>query len=542
MGWLQRLQTLKEQKPPSVAVEANELFPDLHDHLSRYARYEELEDDARKALIIETRNALRYGNFCLSIEESRQAVQESAVLACNLHESLCNIIIVPSQQSETHSNNGDPKCRLFAARMMSNLVTANAATARCVMDTVALSPSAEEVSNSIRNTVSDSLESNTVETPSQNQVNWVDMMLGCARTGNRDALGATVAALHNAVSILDEVSSSSTVATKLANDQLLMSTLLRLMLPTKTTLDNSNQKSAADSATEWISLLLEHLSRLGLLPQIYTSVGATIVTPEHVVLLHCMSAAVDEWLESPTSTASPHPFAKNGTDLAASHFFLAEEASRIRTKVTDADATTTDASELALSKSALIVILEILATSLGSDKNESLGRARVKLGADSAILSNISHDLATMVDTLLKANHTTKARDLTLTDYEQRWITTLVRLMGNLSYRCRFNQDALRELEVPLAGATEVRTALHVMLSCTSLAPGCFTLREWAIVALRNVLEGNEKNQALVEKLEAQQPLQSTELENMGLRVDMDRRGQVKIVPKDPPPASQSDL
>ena len=54
---------------------------------------------------------------------------------------------------------------------------------------------------------------------------------------------------------------------------------------------------------------------------------------------------------------------------------------------------------------------------------------------------------------------------------------------------------------------------------------------KWAIVALRNVLEGNLENQELLEKLEVQQLLQSPELEKMGLQVDLDRRGTtVKIV------------
>jgi ataxin-10 len=244
--------------------------------------------------------------------------------------------------------------------------------------------------------------------------------------------------------------------------------------------------------------------------------------------------AVDNWLESSSLLEKPHPLASTGDSLAASHLFLAEQVSIIRStlqgKAVSEDAG--DDSELALAKAALLIILEILAASLGNDRSQYLSLARTKLGKDSNLLSDVSHDLGTMVDALLKANHGLKARDMTMSETEQRWITTLVRLLGNLSYRCRSNQDALRLLQIPLEGATEERTALHVLLSCTSLAPGCFTLREWAIVALRNVLEGNEENQALVEKLEAQQPMQSTELERMGLRVDMDRHGKVKIVQK----------
>jgi hypothetical protein len=132
-----------------------------------------------------------------------------------------------------------------------------------------------------------------------------------------------------------------------------------------------------------------------------------------------------------------------------------------------------------------------------------------------------------------------------MSEDEQRSIVGLIRLLGNVCYRCRKNQDLIRQTIVPLSAlpadvsglnnTLHQRTALHVLLSCTSFSYGCFTLREWAIVALRNVLEGNEANQELVEKLEAQEPLQSAELEKMNLRVDMNRQGEVRIVPLNKP-------
>jgi hypothetical protein len=139
-----------------------------------------------------------------------------------------------------------------------------------------------------------------------------------------------------------------------------------------------------------------------------------------------------------------------------------------------------------------------------------------------------------MVDRLSESCHGKKARELSLSDDEQRRITTLVRLIGNLCFRCRQNQDLMRTTLVPLqestASVSPERTALHVLLSCTSFAYGCFTLREWVTLALRNVLEGNHVNQNLVEQLEAQQPVQKVELEKLGLSVKVDRGGQVKLV------------
>ena len=60
----------------------------------------------------------------------------------------------------------------------------------------------------------------------------------------------------------------------------------------------------------------------------------------------------------------------------------------------------------------------------------------------------------------------------------------------------------------------------------------CFTLREWAVVAIRSALENNRANQAVVAELEARSAVQSTELEDMGIRVDLDvARGQVSVAP-----------
>jgi hypothetical protein len=39
-----------------------------------------------------------------------------------------------------------------------------------------------------------------------------------------------------------------------------------------------------------------------------------------------------------------------------------------------------------------------------------------------------------------------------------------------------------------------------IAIFCTSFSGGCFALHKWAVVALQNVLEGNEANQELVEK------------------------------------------
>ena len=178
-----------------------------------------------------------------------------------------------------------------------------------------------------------------------------------------------------------------------------------------------------------------------------------------------------------------------------------------------------DPNDMELSKAARTVILEILASLLGDDSTPKLAKIRSQVGQESTFIQDNSRDLGAIVDILSKKNQGLKARELKMSDEEQRWITTLVRTLGNACFRCKPNQDLMRSTLVPTPtwmGINAERTALHVLLSCTSFSYGCFTLREWAIVALRNVLEGNEDNQTLVERLQAQEPLQNVELEKNG--------------------------
>jgi hypothetical protein len=51
-------------------------------------------------------------------------------------------------------------------------------------------------------------------------------------------------------------------------------------------------------------------------------------------------------------------------------------------------------------------------------------------------------------------------------------------------------------------------------------------LREWTVVAIRNALEQNPDNQAIVAELEARAPVQSETLQELGIRLELDpRRG-----------------
>jgi hypothetical protein len=516
--------------------------------LSQNQAKDDTEKENRKTLILETRKALRFGLACLSIEDNdtRRAIQNEA-LACGWLEPLPRIL--------SHSK-GDSKCRLSAAQLFSNLVTANPESAFAVVEKLPPSPSNDYISSKIRDglSVSDT-STGTPELESNDSIepNWTEMLLCSARLGSRDTLAAVVAALHNCIVSLedypgqdDSTGKHASFRGKIASSRLLICTLLRQLVSIKTVNESLKKEETEpkadckDSATEWISILLMKLCRMGMLPKIYQSAGSGelsgSVFPEQTILLHCLREDVEFTVADHSDTfdqCNPLGGEAGEGGRVASHLFLVRQSSRIRlAAATDNDG---DSMHIALGKSALSTILDILAEVLGVDTKDA-GLIRLRIAEETSFLQESALDLGRVVDHLSVSNSGRTTRQLTMLDEERQTVTVLVRLLGNLCFLCRRNQDLLRTTLVPSTRPDneilpQERSALHVLLSCTSFSYTCFTLREWAVVAIRNVLDKNEQNQAEVAKLDSQQPVQSAELNAMGVRVDLDSRGKVSVVP-----------
>jgi hypothetical protein len=54
------------------------------------------------------------------------------------------------------------------------------------------------------------------------------------------------------------------------------------------------------------------------------------------------------------------------------------------------------------------------------------------------------------------------------------------------------------------------------------------------VVAIRNALHQNDLNMAVVANLEAQQALQTSTLGELGIRVNLDTKGNVSVSPAEP--------
>lgn len=396
----------------------------------------------------------------------------------------------------------------------------------------------------------------------------------------------------NPIDALFEAASSPALVNALLRSTLPATTILKMLQPVPTsTKDTSRPKfvtpktdsapveDTSDSATEWISFVLERLVSRGLMLQVLHSAGGKgeFITPEQVVLISCIRQAIDAYQSSLPSTTesgefdmrrlsitakstidkSPHPLWGRGDGLRTAVpvlHFLANEVERMRLRALKLQSpcdgvlpTEEYEGELNCTNHIIHDIRDILAQCLGKSSSQAfndqciLTEARSVLGRETTLIANCCEDLARIVDVSLANNSGKSARELKLSSQEQETAISTVRLIGNLVYQCQFNQDLLRSTLVHSMSDLKdgnsskdtngrSRTGLHVLLSATSLGPACFTLREWCIVAIRNAVENNETNIEMVRRLEANEALGDTpELKKLGVKVDLDEKGNVRV-------------
>lgn len=533
-----------------------------------------------KDLILSVRNALRFGISCMSLASPavdacsssvRSRIQEEAVIGYNLHKALAQILSYRGM---------DSKSRVLASRLLSNLVAANEVTSEAVARDIALSPTDSYKTRQLLNTMalSDTMAPSSHESLDNIELNWVDMTSAAARAGNdgRDALAAIVATLFNIMHATQErLGENDCVKIQagglpklIASDKTLMCTFMRHILPADTikpcgsATDSGRDHtgttiSTVDDATEWISLLLTKISTYGHFPAMYEAVGvstvedsssdgvAAIITPEQIVLLHCIASSLDDWADDTSAGAAACPMGgvSGQQTIISSCKFLAQQVKVLKHSITDD--TEAYEGEKDCRVSAYLSILEMLATVLSSDdSNKARNHAfcRMYLGKETSLLSDTVVELGALVDKLSVGNRGVKARELVIDSNDQRLAVVLVRLIGNMCYNCVSNQDLVRETPVPFSdsipapvsddGSVIVRSGLHVLLSCTSFSYGCFTLREWALVAIRNVLDDNKQNQEVVAQLEAQKTVDTPELNKLGVKTVIDEQGKVRVEPR----------
>ncbi|KAN0034372.1 hypothetical protein ACTFIV_000878 [Dictyostelium citrinum] len=99
----------------------------------------------------------------------------------------------------------------------------------------------------------------------------------------------------------------------------------------------------------------------------------------------------------------------------------------------------------------------------------------------------------------------------------------LIRILGNLSYKNRSNQDEIREL-----GGIEI-----ILNHCRFDVNNPY-IKEWSVFAIRNLCEDNIENQNLIESLKIKGVASNDELKDLGIEVGVTENGTIKFknVPK----------
>ena len=589
----------------------------IQDYLTEI-KHETKNETELKRVIVDTRVALRFTLSLLgcSCPRIRQEIQLCAISdhATAIHIVLANLI---------SNRTADAKCRTIAAKVLCNLGTANKTTAQIILRDVKPSPSKLDATRIMLEKISCTnefqLESQSQcqsqsQSQSQSQAftgtshgsasSWAQMVHTSGGIGDRKTLAVVAAALHNSIASIVETdiyanandsnvnsnNEAKTMCCVLSSDHMLVSNLVRYILPAQVILPEkkdgagtgactTEEKDLSDDATEWISRLLENLCTLGMLPWLFAALGSEDesniqgITPEQLVLLHCIASAVEDYNEHSVSRTTggkyDFPLGIHLSERSSSLQCLIDQYCAFRHQLKRAKDDKHIISEeiheerysgeYACMENASNLILDILSNALSvravkddQDYNDidsdvdSFANMRKITGQTTDILPTILLDLGRLVDKFGIENRGVKARELKITDCDQHLVTSIVRLIGNICYKCKDNQDLVRKTIVPMEEHTQLpkepydigreesssktcRNGLHVLLSCTSFAYGCFTLREWAIVAIRMTLDDNPENQKQVEELEAHQALETPELKKLGVKVDMDKRGKVKV-------------
>ncbi|XP_010714774.1 ataxin-10-like, partial [Meleagris gallopavo] len=85
----------------------------------------------------------------------------------------------------------------------------------------------------------------------------------------------------------------------------------------------------------------------------------------------------------------------------------------------------------------------------------------------------------------------------------------LIRLIGNLCYKNKENQDKVYELD-----------GIPLILDNCSIDDNNPFLNQWAVYAIRNLTEQNERNQELIAQMEEKGLADNSALESMGLQIE----------------------
>jgi ataxin-10 len=285
-----------------------------------------------------------------------------------------------------------------------------------------------------------------------------------------------------------------------------------------------------DPAFEWICTLFGVLFRDGRAKDLYNAVGAHMlsklwsrVTPEQLILLRMFTM----WAVSTPKTPSPteeigrkQPLPEGTFEFVKSTWvYIVTEGDEDRPEEADEARKTV---WIELENEAKLMLLDVLGEC-------TVGHVKPNAEAARELLQSLLRELRRVWE-LGRQNPTsrnTRAAGTTLTPLSPGeafgYRSGLIRVVGNLSFRHSDHQDLVRE-----------GGYLSLFLNHCNIDETNPMIREWSLVALRNLCEGNEANQTYINELRPQgmDSASSATLEKANMRADIGEDGKVKLAKK----------
>ncbi|KAM6091278.1 ataxin-10 isoform 3-T3 [Theristicus caerulescens] len=245
--------------------------------------------------------------------------------------------------------------------------------------------------------------------------------------------------------------------------------------------------------SEWSFLIVtDHLLKC---PELVKALYAKLSNQERVTLLELIMAEISE---NPVTSEEMNVFTRHA-DFLAGCFQEKCEAVLKLTSAADAE------DEEALVTVRLLDVLCEMTSNNGQLEHLQALPSLLETAIDTLRLTHLAGKQAVNIFT---ATHAMTGQE-EISHPAVGFKSHLIRLIGNLCYKNKENQDKVYELD-----------GIPLILDNCSIDDNNPFVNQWAVYAIRNLTEQNERNQELIAQMEEKGLADNSALESMGLEIE----------------------
>ncbi|CAI5740853.1 unnamed protein product [Peronospora destructor] len=296
------------------------------------------------------------------------------------------------------------------------------------------------------------------------------------------------------------------------------------------------QVNAQDSAFEWISLLFGVLFRAGHIKDLYNAVGAHMlsklwsrVTPEQLILLRMFKMWAVSTPVGISAIATQEEHSRKQVHVFSEVTFEFVKSTWTYVITTGDDDRPNEADEIRkkmwieLENETKLILLDVLG-------ELTVGHTRLNTEGAQKLLISLAQELQRVWE-LGRQNPAKRKYRATGSALQPQtngeplgYRSRLIRVIGNLCFRHTYYQDLIRN-----------EGYLPLFLNHCNIDETNPLVREWSLVALRNLCEGNEANQSYINELRPQgmDAASDISLEKAKVRAHIEEDGKIKLTKQD---------